>query len=1079
MSMRSAISLTLPQQGRHRGQTLLVAVLLMMAILLVGILFVSVVVYNQGQTTRSTDTAAAQALADAGVRLADTMLQQSALGADWRPPFKPAVGTENVSDPSTWAVPPAEYVDANGNVTGYDVGFWGPDLAQGTDDDYYTQDEIDHGLCPQRLGTPAAPGDFVRYGFTRYPDVVSRGNTTPTLLDNEYMGRGHVLLRVSYSPLPVVPTGGTVPTTVDTNAKYIKIESEGHLDEGPTVWRKLTAYKPIGLTENLMFVTDKVHSGRAAVLGIAPWISMVNWVDPITGQRLLSVDRTSAPSAVPISQRGDFIVSGFHGPIKSNIPITMEGDTLSTSATPTADYSSLQISLTTAPAVSDTDMTSGYPRSDTLEVSGGISERLPYSGAVTVNDGTPSRITPSTLSSGFDTVNGVVHDGVNGLDAQGNSRFAKQLNAPDIFTGNAVSGADRYHALTRDSGRPTLNPTTNTYVNSGSYGYGAGIYVDNTADVQFATYDPNTGASTHDLTALMDDWMRNLSPRDPRAGDSGWNATYTTYAPRAVEIEFFPTEVATLGYGTYTADTAATPTSPDATGTLWWPHHQAGQPGIKITRHDKRWQVGDPNPPSGNFGDDSGRNVMVVDYPQNGVIYAEGNIRVKGELPSRRKLTTPFATWRDDGFSTTVVSGATIYIDGQLLSPQDRWTRKAQDDGNYDPAGGVTDEDTPKVALLANDCVCLNPTQIVPQITAGMASAAADDTTNPSPSDQHWVLSPGSQGQIYTRFAFGKSVPAGSTIQVVARQMGADPGPAAISMNVGQINKSGSATDPTTWAYQAMAPYPFGTDASGNIYNFIFAPYGALLPTSGAVPNAWSAPWLSPQWPSASQYLANTWNIPIQSGSSMISTSPGDVNVLSLVYSDPRMSMGAADYWLKCFKVQEYDSIGTGSSATSCPAGTIYAKVRAIVYAQTGCWFVIPGAYFDPTTTSSDTNGDGIISGGEAMNVAASRRYNYAISVVGAITENFTAPPDSVRDWTDKWAYPVFFNGSGGNGPALGWGTISYYYDETLSAARDQAPTVLSSSNTRYATTLRATNWANLPKAPCLPVSPDLIYYGE
>jgi len=84
-----------------------------------------------------------------------------------------------------------------------------------------------------------------------------------------------------------------------------------------------------------------------------------------------------------------------------------------------------------------------------------------------------------------------------------------------------------------------------------------------------------------------------------------------------------------------------------------------------------------------------------------------------------------------------------------------------------------------------------------------------------------------------------------------------------------------------------------------------------------------------------------------------------------------------------------------------------------------------------------------------------------------------------VRDWTDKWAYPVFFNGSGGNGPALGWGTISYYYDETLSAARDQAPTVLSSSNTRYATTLRATNWANLPKAPCLPVSPDLIYYGE
>ena len=49
--------------GRRGGQALLIAVLLMMAILLVGILFVAIVTYNQSSSARHEDMLLGQALA--------------------------------------------------------------------------------------------------------------------------------------------------------------------------------------------------------------------------------------------------------------------------------------------------------------------------------------------------------------------------------------------------------------------------------------------------------------------------------------------------------------------------------------------------------------------------------------------------------------------------------------------------------------------------------------------------------------------------------------------------------------------------------------------------------------------------------------------------------------------------------------------------------------------------------------------------------------------------------------------------------------------------------------------------------
>ncbi len=66
---------------RRGGQVLLVAVLLMLAILLIGILFVALVTYNQSQSARHEDQVVAQGLAEAAVRFADEQLPVIAVGA--------------------------------------------------------------------------------------------------------------------------------------------------------------------------------------------------------------------------------------------------------------------------------------------------------------------------------------------------------------------------------------------------------------------------------------------------------------------------------------------------------------------------------------------------------------------------------------------------------------------------------------------------------------------------------------------------------------------------------------------------------------------------------------------------------------------------------------------------------------------------------------------------------------------------------------------------------------------------------------------------------------------------------------
>jgi hypothetical protein len=1020
------------RRGRQ-GQALLIAVLLMSVILLVGILFAAVVSYNQEQSSRHADVVAAQMQAEAGINYAASMLENSPQGADWRPRFRAYSGTGAESpddvttwpqDPALWPSPPAMYQDGT-----YDFNFYGPDGQPDSEDDYYSDFEIMRGWAPLREGSVMAPGPFVRLGFVRYPDPNQLLPGSGGGRDSQTMGRGYFLLQVVYDPDPPYEPGD--PTVQDKMSGMTRIVSIGRAVEEGNVFRRVVAYKPLGLTDHLRWVTNKSNATGQAILGVRPGMDF------------------NASGAL---EAGENLPTVFGGPVRSEAPLRWVGQNLA--ASPSTDPSCV-FALRSSPRSNE-----GYLRDDFLLAPRGL-EALDgidadQGAGVAVNGGAVTTL-PLTLGTDAPGAPDRVYVG---------TRDVPPLQAPSLHTVDPASGVSRYYALTRDSGPVRRAEAADARrgiavgdpVNVGLYGHGRGLYIDNFDDRQFVN-EQGEG----DLRLLVDDWLQKLESSGYGGRDSGWNATFTTYTPPAVEIEFFPSEAAVAA----TASNGFSGTPPTTPGTLWWPNHTAGEPGIKITRHDRRWRQGD----AGNVGADSGQNVMVVDYPAypHQVIFAEGNVRVKGVLPATaRDITGNFV--RD--YNVTVVSNGTIYIDGQLLSPQDVAGRLY---GTNDPnvPNGVYDEDNTGVALLARDSVCLNPTQLVPQLTTGLVTAAADDPTNPSLLQQHWELYPDSGGSVFSQWRFGwpdmtgggapgTPIGAGVTVSVMALESGADPGPSGKGMVV------------YNWGTSTTTPYTFpGTGGALDPYTFIFAPPGALLPGSVPTPTAYASNAIAPHWQTPCSTPFQTFGAPTVPHpiTSMVSTGVGTANGIAMFHRDPKLGAGSTAYRIKKWKIEE----SVGLLGYTVPRGAIHARVNALIYAERGSWFVIPGAYFDETAVTADYDGDGNITAIDSLYAARARRYNYEITVRGCITEDHTAGLDSSQEWTRKWAFPIY--SADGATLSLSWGALKYEFDERLRMNRDQSLTTLTGT-VRQASAMATTPESILPKLPCLPSSPTLHYRG-
>src|ERR1035437_1267484 len=83
----------------RRGQTLIIAIMVMFILAVVATVFIAIVARNLARSARMSSMDAVAAIAEAGIRYADEMLTTSEDGADWRPIPDNAPPTASVDDP--------------------------------------------------------------------------------------------------------------------------------------------------------------------------------------------------------------------------------------------------------------------------------------------------------------------------------------------------------------------------------------------------------------------------------------------------------------------------------------------------------------------------------------------------------------------------------------------------------------------------------------------------------------------------------------------------------------------------------------------------------------------------------------------------------------------------------------------------------------------------------------------------------------------------------------------------------------------------------------------------------------------
>ncbi|MEN6371499.1 MAG: hypothetical protein ABFD64_05740 [Armatimonadota bacterium] len=622
------------QLGNERGQSLVIAIIVMLLLAFISVVFVVLVARNQGRAGRSRDVITAQYLSEAGIHYADNMLMTSDDGADWRPvpdnmPKTSTAGVDNTLNPDFQWLRPYSAAEATDGSTG-----------------------------------PTG-------GYTTFR-----------------MGDGRYLLRVSYNPDPKDPM-----------SKYIKIESIGRIgtveNDDPTTWdsnvrlrRELTAYKPIGVTDYLRFVTNLEKKSEDIPLGAA-------------GFNVKYGNETTAGEGVrgaPIRVNGNLEWYG------NRIDLVLRGTSYQDGSN--TDYMPL-----------DMVEVSGTIKHENVDVNNS-SQPVPVTLYEVINGGTVNSypVQPSDYTQPFTTAYGFYRDGSDSPDAGKNARGIKRLEPPLLDDEDTPTKVSRYIALTRDSGIWLQQGWgTQRWVNSGRYGWGRGIYIDNSDDIQqesetlFGGYTPRA------------DWMK---PNNDMS--AYWQGPY--YVPPGVVITLNPYDTD----GDNQPDITITRTDiKSKRSDALYGKKSVWYNSFGVPMNDKGSTITIPYPQGTqtfthyNVDDSGNKTAQDITIDRNGVIYAEGNIRIKGMLAQGKQLT--------------VVSGGIIYVEGNLLKYRDT-------DGNVDP--------TSAVSLLAKQYVCVNTTQFVSLLSSlGPTSIGSDSGTGQPP--YHLIVTPEPSTTFFSSFSFG------------------------------------------------------------------------------------------------------------------------------------------------------------------------------------------------------------------------------------------------------------------------------------------------------------------------------------
>lgn len=671
---------------RRRGQTLLLAVLLMVFAALLGATFIAVVATNLNSTARSGAKTQAETQLRAGEIFA--RLRFSEAGLNWRPKR-----SENVPQPSDIDFP--FYYDDYDRARGWS--------SSGATD-----------------GADASTRNaFERDGFAKFPDP---RNETPR--------DGHFMLRVAR-----VQAGDDDNAARDKTGD-LRVEIIGRAAENAAVFASQTFYLKGAtshpLTANMRTVSNWNFASNAVPSG--------EIVAPVANAKLLTLRNLTAP----FPPDGNFYITigGLNSAaVQSALVESVVGDTLKLTA-PLSANAGERVEIAAAfgaPAALDfdfdgfTDATrEAVDFSLSQNVAGGLRANggLLFDGRVLASlrgkpradaQGLPSAsLRASGLMRVFDAPSGAISNvKISGEYAQGNGAPQNVANAQlstsstdAAFPGNwgAMTPSEKAQLvddgwnrlrgeiigercvtefvppdIAREQGAAyrrvsRFSPPRNSADGAAAsqFGYGEGIYLDNASDIEKVGVAPDvyramTPSEFRDLvsdgaTAANRGYGRNDAPQIATANGKsleeqhlrGWIGPDEFRARGALlEID---------------ADNARVFITRDARDD----RSSAAQTQNLEPAPHKGWRRADGT----LAGDATLGGVYKTEFawPKNGVVFAEGNLRVRGAASTRSA---------DPGRSLTIVSQGNIFIEGSL------------------------DAGARKILLLARKNVVLNPTGAV------------------------------------------------------------------------------------------------------------------------------------------------------------------------------------------------------------------------------------------------------------------------------------------------------------------------------------------------------------------------------
>ncbi|MBI3944594.1 MAG: hypothetical protein HY321_01620 [Armatimonadetes bacterium] len=1054
------------RRAPESGQALLLAVVIMLLLVFISTIFLKTVLANLGHAGRARAASNEYQAAEEGVRFADTHLTSSELGADWRPrpgyniaQLRAQLGAQASalqSDPDwRWIQPfnPGRDRDPSDDVGGF--------IRYNLGDSRFllrvTYNPLNVAVDPQtNVACPVMP-DVDASAFS-----TTTGGFGPTALSRfimiESVGRRGSAAEIDQEYADFLANNDPIDPTVFQRGG---IASTGGVN--PRFRREIIAFKAIGINNYLRFVTDRNRIGQPTYLGIDQ-NELHDGSDP-DSPTVLDMPYRLGMDAFAFLAKGDFVGHATGAPIRVNGDLVWYGQTYPQGSAPpnNTDQPEVVLAWTDEPW-------------NVLEVHGRVSSQgagqgqadparmllrmYPrYSGGST--PAPPTRTIALPVSDDAASFNALMADPVLANRYEDSAwltadpvtkqrtdprRSIQRLEGPSIEEKDPATGALRYEALTRNAGSVQTTPPSQGQ-SAAEYGYGAGIYVDNathSGDHRWCRGDVQYG---HDPERLRNDWLRPYAQVNQAARDTGWTYPGRVYNPPGVIITLEPDwsnagAPQTNGLIRITRSDSRGWRGPDGsrltTKTMYFelqpgPAPKAGDPtSMEYTLMPKFWDGSEwktinwsAQPPRWeSVSSGNGRR-----YPFNGVIYAEGNVRIRGRLPMDTS---------DGGVRLTVVSRGTVYIEGNVLKGPN--------------APNATDSRS-QIALLARDFVCLNTTSLVQVETnnrfdpVNQAGGPPYAWRFPVDPDRFFRVSWDFGIQPYALQA-GDNAPAQNYYQAVppaffARQSAAQ-GPASAQF---QVNPS---LDPatgqiTTGAYLFRLPQPpFQQNVDYDFYPLLNGQEWECLDD----PNPSASPLPLP--------LCTQSGIP--SGQKyVLRTAPGGRNDVYITNYDPGSVGGTplsgGEYALGAVGVQPLDIV-----------------ITALLYAEHRSWFVIPGTFFQDSDMGDPEPAD-------------SPRYpkrqeplDVQIHVVGAIAEGQAASLADVTQWTSRWrgANRTPFEAAQ-NDPDQDWtferrGGINYAFDPSL---------ITDTRRVRYSGTQSDEPTYLLPGLPRLPVCPGLVYFGE